>query len=77
MEMIEDKDPTTLDEKRRSQLDKNIRQMIDGGASNDDVAKYAQDFRTQFGAKKKSGHYNRLKQWFRNIYSWLKTFPKY
>ncbi len=44
-----------LDEKRLSQLDGNIKQMISSGASEDDVMKYATDFKTQFGVKKKDG----------------------
>ena len=42
-----------LDEKRLSQLDGNIKQMISSGASEDDVMKYAADFKNQFGVKKK------------------------
>ena len=41
-----------LDDKRRKQLDANIRSMIDNGASEDDVMKYASDFKNQFGKKK-------------------------
>ena len=48
-----------LDEKRLSQLDGNIKQMISSGASEDDVMKYATDFKTQFGVKKK--------RWWRSI----------
>ena len=44
-----------LDEKRLSQLDGNIKQMISSGASEDDVMKYATDFKNQFGVKKKDG----------------------
>ena len=42
-----------LDEKRLSQLDGNIKQMVSSGASEDDVMKYATDFKNQFGVKKK------------------------
>jgi len=44
-----------LNEKRLSQLDGNIKQMISSGASEDDVMKYATDFKSQFGVKKKDG----------------------
>jgi len=44
-----------LDDKRLNQLDVNIKQMITSGASQDDVMKYAADFKNQFGVKKKSG----------------------
>jgi len=44
-----------LDEKRLTQLDGNIKQMISSGASEDDVMKYATDFKTQFEVKKKDG----------------------
>lgn len=42
-----------LDEKRLSQLDGNIKQMISSGASEGDVMRYAADFKNQFGVKKK------------------------
>ena len=44
-----------LNEKRLSQLDGNIKQMVSSGASEDDVMKYATDFKNQFGVKKKDG----------------------
>ena len=44
-----------LNEKRLSQLDGNIKQMVSLGASEDDVMKYATDFKNQFGVKKKDG----------------------
>jgi hypothetical protein len=44
-----------LDKKRLGQLDGNIKQMISLGASEDDVMKYASDFKNQFGVKKKDG----------------------
>jgi hypothetical protein len=44
-----------LDEKRLSQLDGNIKQMVSLGASENDVMKYAADFKNQFGVKKKDG----------------------
>ena len=40
-----------LDKKRLGQLDGNIKQMISLGASEDDVMKYASDFKNQFGVK--------------------------
>lgn len=52
--MAEEQDPLVLDEKRRTQLDINIKNMLAGGASNDDVVKYASDFKSQFGVKKKA-----------------------
>lgn len=50
---MQEQDPIVLDDKKRSQLDGNIRKMLEGGASNEDVVKYASDFKTQFGSKKK------------------------
>jgi len=44
-----------LDNQRRTQLDANIRKMLEGGATKDDVMKYASDFKNQFGLKKKVG----------------------
>ena len=44
-----------LDDKRLKQLDGNIKQMVSSGASQDDVMKYAFDFKNQFGLKKKDG----------------------
>lgn len=44
---------TILDESRKQQLDTNIRNMLNSGASNDDVVKYAQDFKIKFGTSKK------------------------
>lgn len=41
-----------LDENRKGQLDGNIRKMLEGGATQDDVIKYANDFKSQFGQKK-------------------------
>ena len=41
-----------LDENRKGQLDSNIRKMLEGGATQDDVMKYATDFKSQFGQKK-------------------------
>jgi hypothetical protein len=46
-------DPLTLDNSRKSQLDSNIKKMLEGGASNDDVMSYASDFKNKFGVKKK------------------------
>ncbi len=42
-----------LDDKQLKQLDGNIKQMISAGASQDDVMRYASDFKNQFGVKKK------------------------
>jgi hypothetical protein len=42
-----------LDEKQLKQLDGNIKQMISSGASQDDVMKYATDFKNMFSVKKK------------------------
>ena len=44
-----------LDDKRLKQLDGNIKQMVSSGASEEDVMKYALDFKNQFGVKKKDG----------------------
>lgn len=41
-----------LDENRKGQLDTNIKKMLEGGATQDDVMKYATDFKGQFGQKK-------------------------
>jgi hypothetical protein len=46
-------DLLTLDNSRKSQLDSNIKKMLEGGASNDDVMSYASDFKNKFGVKKK------------------------
>lgn len=46
-------DPLTLDNSRKTQLDSNIKKMLEGGASNDDVMSYASDFKNKFGVKKK------------------------
>ena len=43
-----------LDSQRRKQLDANIRESLANGASNEDVAKYAQEFKSKFGVKKKA-----------------------
>lgn len=43
-----------LDDKRRTQLDANIKSMLANGASNDDVIAYANDFRSQYTLKKKN-----------------------
>lgn len=43
-----------LDENKRTQLDSNIKKMLEGGATQDDVMKYASDFKSQFGQKKNS-----------------------
>jgi hypothetical protein len=42
-----------LDDKQLKQLDGNIKKMISAGASQDDVMRYASDFKNQFGVKKK------------------------
>jgi hypothetical protein len=43
----------SLDDNKRNQLDSNIKKMLAGGASNDDVISYASDFKNKFGLKKK------------------------
>lgn len=43
-----------LDDKQLKQLDGNIKKMISAGASQDDVMRYASDFKNQFGVKKKT-----------------------
>ena len=43
-----------LDDKRKSQLDSNIKNMIEGGAEEEDVLTYAAEFKTKFGVKKKA-----------------------
>ena len=47
-------DDLILDETRRQQLDKNIRSMVEQGASETDVRAYASDFTMKFGTKKKA-----------------------
>ena len=42
-----------LTKDRLSQLDSNIRKMIENGASQEDVINYAKDFKEKFGVKKK------------------------
>lgn len=42
-----------LDDPRKQQLDKNIRSMLEKGASQDDVMAYASDFKSKYGVKKK------------------------
>lgn len=41
-----------LDDKKKAQLDGNIKKMLEGGATEDDIMKYASDFKNQFGQKK-------------------------
>lgn len=43
-----------LDQQRLNQLDSNIRKMIDLGASQDDVMKYASDFKQKYSSEKPS-----------------------
>lgn len=42
-----------LNSDRRTQLDNNIKKMIEGGASNEDVIAYASEFKSTYGVKKK------------------------
>ncbi len=50
--------------------------FYDGVGAEYDLGNYS-DFETKVGGGKKSGHCVRFKQWLKNIYSWIKTFPKY
>jgi|JI10StandDraft_1071094.scaffolds.fasta_scaffold168009_4 hypothetical protein len=63
-----------LDEKRRAQLDKNLRAMSESGASPDDIRKYASDFKSKFTteteAKKKYGR--SISEWFRRFFTRLR-----
>jgi hypothetical protein len=45
-------DEFTLDEEKKSQLDKNIRLMIEEGVDEEGVMNYAKDFKNKFGKKK-------------------------
>ena len=44
-----------LDPNKKKQLDSNIKSMLDNGASQEDVMKYATDFKEKFSEKKKDG----------------------
>lgn len=44
-----------LDPNKKKQLDSNIKSMLDNGASQEDVMKYANDFKEKFSIKKKDG----------------------
>ena len=37
-----------LDDKKKAQLDGNIKKMLEGGANEDDIMQYASDFKNQF-----------------------------
>ena len=41
-----------LDDKKKAQLDGNIKKMLEGGANEDDIMQYASDFKNKFGQKK-------------------------
>ena len=41
-----------LDEAKKAQLDGNIKKMLEGGATEEDVIQYASDFKNKFGQKK-------------------------
>ena len=45
-------DELTLAEDKKQQLDGNIKNMLSGGASQNDVMKYATDFKNKYGQKK-------------------------
>lgn len=47
--------------------------FYEGVGSEYELGSYS-DFETKIGGKKK---YSRTKQWFINIWKWLKAFPKY
>lgn len=47
-----DTDTLTLDDTKKAQLDNNIKSMLSGGASQEDVTTYASDFKNKFGQKK-------------------------
>jgi len=42
----------TLDEQKRTQLDENLRAMSEGGADNDAIVAYANDFKKKYGSPK-------------------------
>jgi hypothetical protein len=50
-----------LDSKRMKELDDNIKLMLDGGASEEDVTKYSDDFVKMFGKKKDGGRISEVK----------------
>lgn len=50
--------------------------FYDGVGAEYDLGSYS-DFETKVGGGKKSGHYERFKQWLKNIKYWLTLFPKY
>ena len=37
-----------LDDKKKAQLDGNIKKMLEGGANEDDIMQYASDFKNKF-----------------------------
>ena len=48
----------TLDEQKRTQLDENLRAMSEGGADNDAIVAYANDFKKKYGSPKSNAPSN-------------------